>query len=685
MRNERKTRTCARLILVMLLFVIAAASGSVLARDQGPGTRTLRLATDPAARSGQTRDDLDQILKEISTYNSGVDSAAFWKLRDYVQARKDDPAGRAECEKKLLAFLKTPATPVARMAACRYLRAIAADGAVPALAAMLADDRSADIAINALQLIPGPAADKALLQGLSLPKTTGSVKIAIVAALGERRTRDAVPALVPLLKQPDLARAAAFSLGRIGGEAADQALRACFSGAPAELKPVVAGAMMQLAEQSLAAKNDRAALALYEAVFADPSLPVPVRKAAAIGTIAAGGASAEQKLLGYLSGSDVAMQEAAIGKVSEVVKPPRIGQVCALLPRLPAASQIKLLAVLAGYPAQAVLPAVLDAARGNSVAVRIAAMKTLESVGDATVVPSLCDAAAKATGPEQTAARTALGMLHGRPVDDAIVALMAKPPSEDVQAELLLAVADRRIFSAKSLVAASFTAASPRVRQQALKSMRAIGTPSDMPAVLDVLVRSQDDDERAEAEQTTVALAQKIASADNRAGAVKARLGSEKDPQARVRLIGVLARIGDNSSLPLLRNVLVSGDTDEFDAAVRALTAWPTSAARDDVLLLARDSRNETHRLLAIRGFVRIIGLDRYRLPEAAVADLKQAAGFSWRPEEQKLVLGALPQFACTDALEFANGFLREPAVKAEAQAAIDKIKERMKTRRTGT
>jgi hypothetical protein len=75
---------------------------------------------------------------------------------------------------------------------------------------------------------------------------------------------------------------------------------------------------------------------------------------------------------------------------------------------------------------------------------------------------------------------------------------------------------------------------------------------------------------------------------------------------------------------------------------------------------------------------VRIIGLDRYRLPEAGVADLKQAAGFSWRPDEQKLVLAALVQFACTDALEFAAGFLREPSVKAEAQAAIEKIKERL-------
>jgi hypothetical protein len=75
---------------------------------------------------------------------------------------------------------------------------------------------------------------------------------------------------------------------------------------------------------------------------------------------------------------------------------------------------------------------------------------------------------------------------------------------------------------------------------------------------------------------------------------------------------------------------------------------------------------------------VRVIGLDKYRNPEAAVADLKQAAGLSWRPEERKLVLGALAQFPCRNAIELATGLLPDAEVKVEAQAAIDKITPRL-------
>ena len=680
MRHQTGNRACTHLLAGALVFAVALVFASF---TQLPGSASSRDSSQAGRAEAQgpvtgTRDQLEPILKEISTYDGGIESAALWKLRDYVQARKDDPAARAECERKLLAFLKTAVTPAARIAVAHHLRIIAGDQGVSALLSLVADERTADDAIYALQQIPGAAADKALIQALSMPKVSAATRVAVIGALGARGSAEAVPVLASLLRQPEFARPVAFSLGRIGGDAADQALLAVHATAPADLKTAVAGAMMQSAERWLARRNDGAALRLYEAVFADGSLPAAVHEAAAIGTIAAAGPNAEQRLMGYLESSHVELQEAAIGKVPDVIKPAGVGRVAGVLPRLPEASQVKLLAVLAGYPAAAVRPAILDAARSGSVAVRIAAIKALESAGDASTVPVLCETAAKTRGAEQTAARSALAGLKGRAVDEAVVAMMANQPSEEVQGELLLAMADRRIFAAKPVIASSLGSSSARIRLQALRAMRTIGTPSDIPAVLDVLAATRDEASRAEAEQTTALLAQKIANPNGRSSAVKARLNGEKDPQVRDRQLGVLARIGDNSALPTVRDALGEADADVYDAAVRALAAWPTSAARDDVMLLARDSRNETHRLLAIRGLVRIIGLDRYRLPEAAVADLRQAAGFSWRPDEQKLVLAALVQFACADALEFATGFLREPSVKAEAQAAIEKIKPRL-------
>lgn len=660
-----------RLIAALLALMCATAPVSAERADQAAGGQVT-----PAARAGVRPATLDGILKELAGYNGGVESAAVWKLRDYVYARKDDPAGRAECEAKILQFLRSPASQPAKVVASRHLRIIAGETAVPALAAMLADERTADLALYGLQPIPGAEATDAL--GRALAITNGSTRLGVIAALGERRDQAAIALLIPLLAEPASASAAATALGRIGGKEPASALASAYGSSTGALKPVLAAAMLAAAEPVVAAGDLAAGQPVFDTLAADTSLPVSVRRAAVLGRISTAGSGAPALVLEQLTQSDASIREAAMTTIPRVFGPDAIEPVCALLPKVPEAVQIQLLSVLSGYPGERVRPTVLQAAQSDQVSVRTAAMKALETVGDASVVPFLANAAALALNAEQTAARSALAGLKGRTVDDAIIELLRLDPPAAVQGELLLAAGARRIFLAKPLVAAALSSASEFVRIQALRAMRTIGTPSDVDAVLDVLLGTANETEREEAAKTAGELARMATAADWRSRAVRTRLTEETATEPRARLISLLPLIGDAASLPVLRTAGADPDPEVADAAVRALLAWPTADARDDIIGLARNSRNETHRLLALRGLVRVVRMDRYRNPQAAVADLKLAAELSWRPEEQKLVLGALAQFPCREALDLAAGFLREESTRAEAQAAMSTIKERM-------
>ncbi|MBP1636904.1 MAG: repeat protein, partial [Acidobacteria bacterium] len=339
---------------------------------------------------------------------------------------------------------------------------------------------------------------------------------------------------------------------------------------------------------------------------------------------------------------------------------------------------IEVLTALAGYPADRVRPTVLDAARREKGAVRVAALKALGLVGSASEAGFLAETAAAVRGEEQAAARAALASLKGPDVDTTIVSALAANPAAALETELLLAVAERRVFVAKPAVAARLASPTPRVRREALRTLRAIGTPSDIPAVLDVLLAAPDEEVQADAELTVNALAAKMAVANRRAAPIRMRLRTEKDPAARARLLAVLPLTADGSALADLRAALRDPAPEVADAAARAIAAWPTASAYDDVLRMAKESGDETHNLLAIQGLVRMLTLDTNRLPAAAVADLKMVAGMASRPEERKLVLGALAQFPGPDALEAAKGFLSDPDLKAEAQAAVDSITEQM-------
>jgi len=369
----------------------------------------------------------------------------------------------------------------------------------------------------------------------------------------------------------------------------------------------------------------------------------------------------------------------AIARIGDLIPPDGIGPVCDLLPRLPETARIQVIAAVSRYPAGRVRPAVLAAARSGSPEVRAAALQALESVGDASTVPFLAETAASAEkGPVQDAARRALGGVPGRAVDDAVVSSLKQPASDAIAVELLKAVADRRIFLAKPAVSASLAAPSAAVRIEGLKTLRAIGSPSDASPVLDIYLKTDDDLEQAEAEKTVIALLQKTAGAENRSRLVRMRLMTEKDAAVRAKLIALLPPTADGAALPVLRRALDDANPGVADAAARAIAAWPSATARDDMLKLVRDAKDETHRLLAFAGLVRLVTLDVNRLPEGAVGDLKTLSGLAWRPEEQKLVLGALGAFPCQAALDLASGFLKNDALKAEAQAAIDTITLRL-------
>jgi hypothetical protein len=641
------------------LFVAAFALGASFAGQAAPGS-------------------LDQILKSVASYNGGIDSAPFWALRDYVYARKDDPAARAQCETDLLAFLGTQATPTAKMAVCRHLRLIGGDKSVPVLAKMFTTPETSDMALYALTKIPGAAADQALREGLA--KTSGAVQISLINALGVRGSREAVAVLVPILGQTktEAAKAAAYVLGRLGGPAASAALLKGLATAPADLKIVLAASLLACGEQILKDKDLSAAALLYDKVLTSNLSPA-LNRAAMRGKISASGDKAADVLMSALQGNDEARQDAAVLKIRDIIPPDAIGPVCGLLPVLPERVRIELLPVLAGYPKEKALPVILAAARSDVPAARLAALKALETAGDATVVPFLAETGAKARGAEQAAARSALASIKGPEIDAAILENLGQNAGEDVQSELLLAVSERRIFAAKSAVASFLGAASPRLRLQAVKGLRTIGTPSDIPAVLDLVLISGEGAELQETQTTAAVLAMKIANPEGRSNTVYARMAEEKSSAGRARLIAVLGRIGDDSALPRVRAGLADSDADIVDAATRALAAWPTGTPIEDVWTIAKTSTNETHKLLALQGFIRMTAAAKYRRPDAAVDDLKLAFESARRPEEKRLVLAALPTFACAEALKLAKTIGADPAVKAEADAALKAIEQKLK------
>lgn len=631
--------------------------------------------TEQAKRGmGLTYDSLDAILKDLASYAFDQGVGAPLALRAYVFAHKDDPAARKDCEAKLLAFVKTGPAPGGLMAACRSLSLIGGDASAPVLGELLLKPETTDPARYALERIPGEAADRALLAALD--KAQGDVRRGIVSSLGGRATAAAVPALEKLAAgtDPALAADSVRALSRIGTDGAARALLSLVGKAKGEVKVEAAAGLLAFASGSLKAGRVEEATALADKLL-HAELSDVNRQAAFRIKLTANFKDAQGPILKTLAGKDPVLYAPAIAAIPTAFGGSEIGQVLPVVAKLPESAQIQLMAVLAGYPAEAVLPAVLKAATGPLAGVRMETLRTIGKIGNASAVSTLALRGAKAAGDEQALARETLARIKGTDVDIAIINQLKTESDDKVKAELVEAVGARRIAAGKPVLMDLVRSGAPVLRLKAIGALKEVSTPADLRDLLGLLFTIDDETAREAMQDTVAGVALAIPRPLARGDAAESLLATETTARKKADLLRVLGKIGDDTALPLMRRALLDPDKDVVDAAARGLADWPTASAKDDVYGIAATSANLTHKVLALRAYVRMIGLETYRQPEGAVSDLEKALTLATRPEEKKLVLGALPRFACEKGLRMAEALQSDAAVAAEAKAAADRIR----------
>lgn len=89
---------------------------------------------------------------------------------------------------------------------------------------------------------------------------------------------------------------------------------------------------------------------------------------------------------------------------------------------------------------------------------------------------------------------------------------------------------------------------------------------------------------------------------------------------------------------------------------------------------------NETRQILAVRGYVRLIGLSNERPAEDTLKMYKAAMEVAHQPDEKKLVLSGVSNVPSRNVLEFVERYLEDGQIKAEAKIAYEKISDLLKT-----
>lgn len=624
--------------------------------------------------------ELDAQLPALSSEDPATRAGAQKTFGEFClqqAGRSGEETTRSAVSLAIAARIGPQTAPVARQWLLQQLQWIGRAEAVPAVADVLGDQDSMirEAARLALQHNPSEEAGAALRAALAQANDP-AWQAALVNALGARRDAAAVNPLTNLAAHSDerVAGAALAALGDIADAQAVQALATARTRVPASLRGVAGDAYLRCADRLLERGSTDAAAAIYRELRGADE-PSAIRTAATRGLILALGDGAVPLLLEQLAVDDPA-EQAIAARYAIDLPAGALPALCASLPSITPGAQAAVLTALTDRGDPVVLPAALQAAESDAPAVRAAAVTAVGAFGDASHLLLLARSAALPAAEPRNAARAALVRLHGAEVDGAILAnLAAVELHPAVRVELIRALPGRNAVAAvPSLLDLAGAEGDEAVRAQAMEALAPLGGPQQVAAVVEQIRRAPSPRLREAAEKTAAALIGKAGDRAAAAGVVVSALATATDVPTRTSLIRLLPRAGGGEALAAAQAALRSEVAEVRDAAVRALADWPDFAAAEDLLTLARSAETPTHRILSLRGYIRLVGLQSRRTPAETAELYRQAMALTERPDERRLVLAGLADVPDPAALALVEPLLADAALVNEAAAAAVKI-----------
>jgi tetratricopeptide (TPR) repeat protein len=612
---------------------------------------------------------LKATLSELRQYQTGQSLIAVHQFTRYLGENDLTPVE----EQMIIDFLNSDATATAKQIVCRNWGPVASDRAVDTLARMLSDPEMFDMALFVLEYIGGESVDEVLLEFLD--SADKDEKVALANALGRHRCKKALPKLIELITEPDsdIAGATLAAVGQIGSPEAIETLTRIAEQAHGRLRLLALDALLNCAEESLANGDQGNAISVYRALSSE-HFSEETRIAAFRGLIHAATSQKVNLILNALKSNDKGLRRMAISLAQELQGQEITQDLARSLPTLSLKDQIEILRAISERNDPSALEDVMKMTASANPNVRIAAYNTIARIGDETCVIPLAHAAAEDKDVYVAeAAQFSLNSIKGETVDRAILASI---PVVDVtiRIPLLRSVCERMITDSVTTLLEAIEDGDWKVRNEAFKAVKITARKKDIPSLIRVLDQTELPSVRKQLALAILAASRKIQDENGKDRSILAQLFAVKTLEAQSELFLVLGKLGSSNSLPVLREALNSPDDGLRQAAIHALAVWPNAEPVGEILKVVRNDPSRLRRILALRACIQLMNRPSGNTPVESVALLAEVEKLADRNEEKKLILEALVNYSCPQALDLANKLASQSALWTDAERVIKKL-----------
>lgn len=614
------------------------------------------------------------VWASVVKYEFGASRTNLYAIEEEIRSAPAKKYG--QYEEKLLSLLNAQgATYEAKDFACRMLRVVGSEKCVAVLAGLLTDEKMAHMARYAIQGLPFASVDDALRNALGNAK--GNQKVGIISSIAVRGDKKSVALLQPLVTDSDaaIARAAISALGNIAGP---DALNILTEAKVADgLKTVVMESRLMCADALLAKGKEGKAAEIYKEMLSDGN-PRGIRAAAITGLARSDRDNALPKIIEMLKSQDGSSQRAAGKALMEIKGDKAAKAVLDAMGSLSVDAQVIAMSVLVASGARAAAPDIAKMTGSSDDAVKIMAIRALAELGDATNVELLAGLV-KNGGDVGKAAVESLSRLKGKGVSEAIMKTL---PNVDAgsRATLIGSLAERQGVGIVPDLMKYADDSDEVVRAETMKALGSLIDAKEIPTLVGLMLKAKPDRVRTAAEQAVQTASAKVKGEDKRVEPLVAAMKDAK-VEERAVILHCLGRLGGEKALGIVRANIKDKDENVQEAAIRAMADWTDEGALADLRELSKTAPKENLKIIAFRGLVKLISLPANvkKSPAKTAKALAEAMSLASRPDEKKLVLGAISGIGDMAALEAAKKYIQDATLSTEAELACIRIAQRFK------
>jgi len=576
-----------------------------------------------------------------------------------------------------IGVLQSQASPHDKDAACVWLKRHGTARSVPALAALLTDEQLSLSARHALESLPGPEAENALIAALG--KTSGLLKDGIVGSLGVRRDAEAVPQLAKLLSDSDaqIAGDAAAALGEIATPGALAALEEQLKAAGNSAPTAVVDGCLRGAHHLLVAGNRPQAFSVYQEIYQRPTKEF--LHVAAFRGMAQSAENGVALIAKAIVSGPAPVQMAAIQLVHEKEFPDATKEIAGLLPQATPLVQAALIDALNQRDDPAAVSEISRFAKNGAPEVRDAALAALGNLGDDKDIPLLVEIAAASGDAGQAAARQALTLIHRGTPNQALLKLLPGSQS-DAQVEIVRALSNRGAREANPQLLELAKRAEDPVRSATFQALARLADQPQLDGFVQIVGEMKTDEGRSAAADALGLTCHHI---QERHGKVDFSpvLAALKNGSTRTRiaLLPVCSRVANPQTRSALREYVADSNPEVRGAAMRALCQTTDAELLPDIVKISQTSGDE-FRAPAIEACVRLTTQEEGAvIPNSERVKYFQAImPAASTTAEKRLALSGLATVTDARALKLAEPLLSDNTVGNEAALAVIGISRKL-------